>query len=149
VRQVRPHIVTLIALFQFFRASVLLLMALGTWAFPDLHLDSRAEAPYPAIVRLFVAVLIAVFYTATGIGLWRLKKWARNILMVGSGMNVVLWLRGFALEWWVSSLPRRVTPHDESGWQLVLAVIFTDLMIFCCLWLYPDVPEAFNRKDES
>jgi len=95
-RKTRPPCVTLLAPFQFLRAAIVLCVLLSVWEFPDSHLDSRLEVKaltylatqHPLPEGLMIPVVLplsAVYLSSIGVGLWRLKKWARNVLMITSG----------------------------------------------------------------
>src|SRR2546422_253022 len=112
--------VALIAVLQFIWAAVLLGVVFSVWAFPDSHLDSRLEVkaltyvaahhPLPSAIAIPVVMpLIAAFIAWTGFGLWRLKNWARNVLLALSGVSVALWLRAFAVNWWMSGSTHPLT----------------------------------------
>jgi hypothetical protein len=89
--------------------------------------------------------LIAFLVFSIGLGLWFLKKWARNTLMITSGTTVVLWLRRLLLDWSLGT----TTLKTEAGQQSVYAVIMIDALILGCLALYPDVANAFGEQDSQ
>jgi hypothetical protein len=90
-------------------------------------------------------LLIAVFVFNIGLGLWLVKSWARNALMITSGTTVVLWLRRFLLDWSLGT----TTLKTEAAQQSVYAVIMIDVLILGCLALYPDVADAFSKHDSK
>jgi hypothetical protein len=150
----RPLAITLIALFQFARAGFILFVAVSTWLAPDAHLSSRLEIrvltyvaarhnlPSPALIPVVLPIIAALPF-ALGCGLWFLKKWARNTLMITSGTTALLWIRYFAFDWALGDSILKT----ELQRQIVYSVISLDAMVFCCLAFLPDVSEAFGQKE--
>ena len=138
----RPLSITLISLFQFTRAIIILFIVLGLWAFPDANGASRldikvlmyvaARQPLPpAILIPIVMPIIAGYLFITGFGLWFLKKWARNILMITSGMTSCMWIRGF-LVYRALGEPLLETQLQQ---QTVLFVVLLDVLVFSYLYM--------------
>jgi hypothetical protein len=144
----RPGPVTLIALFQFARATFVLLIVLIIWVSPSMHVDSRLDIQaitYIAARRDISPVLLpisAVFLAAVGVGLWQLKIWARLTLMTTSGLTVLSWLRRFWFDWATG----HVTLESDEQRHIILAVMFIDSVVFGCLAFYPDVADAFRDR---
>lgn len=160
-RNARPPIVTFVAAIQFLRAGVALCIGWAIWAFPNSGLDSLMRvkalaylathhALAPRTVAPFTMTLSAAYFILTGIGLWNLQKWARNVLLLTSGLTVVVWIRYFALD----SLIRNTdignalgpSPISKAALSLITVVILMDALVFCCLAFYPDVGKAFVEK---
>ena len=149
----RPTIVTLIALYEFFRAAFILLILLTTRFDPNAYLASRLDAQVLTYVvtrhdistyaNPLIMPVVAGLVFSMGLGLWLRKKWARNSLMIASGTSVVLWLRRFSLDWAFG----QTTLKTPAGQQSVYAVILIDVLIFMCLAFYPDVAESFGKED--
>lgn len=155
-RKTRPGLVTLIALFQFFRAVFLLLVAALIWIYPDMKFGSLTfwEIVYVASNGAgkpgFLTPVIALYAAVIGWGLWSLNKWARNLLMVTSGLSAFRWIRYFAMDWAVSGTEvSRNLPSLKPGFeqQSVYLLVALDALIFCCLAFYPDVAEAFGKRN--
>jgi hypothetical protein len=102
----RPVAVTIIALVEFARAAMILVVAICMPLFPNANLAARTDVKVltyvsagqnlPSSVQApIVLPLAAASLVVLGLGLWFLKKWARNLLMIGSGGVVVLWIRRF------------------------------------------------------
>ena len=147
----RPLSITLIALFQFFRAGIILLIVLCLWIFPDANLSSRIDVKVltyitarqplpPAFLVPIVMPVVAAYLAVTGFGLWFLKKWARNILMITSAVTSLMWIRGFMF---YGALGEPLL-ETEMQRQTVLVVIMLDLLVFAYLFLEG---KAFGEKD--
>jgi hypothetical protein len=144
----------MIALFQFLRAGVALCVAYCVWKFPDLYLDSHVEvkaltylatqkAIPPTILAPVILPIFALYFAIVGIGLWRLQKWARIVLLSSTGLTAFLWIRRFAFD----QILGDTTVKDQSALGLVYSVVLIDALIFCSLAFLPDVAEAFRVKD--
>ncbi len=151
----RPTPVTLIALFQFFRAAILLIVASVIWSYPGqrwgptafwvlFYIVSNGGGP-PGIFAPF----LAAYYVVVGYALLKLRKWARNILVVTSGFVSLMWIRHLLLNEVVkgTSFFRQLKPGFEQ--QCVYGLIFVDGMIFLFLAFYPGVAEAFKEPNNS
>jgi hypothetical protein len=153
--QARPAVVTAIALYEFFRAALILLVLLSIQMDPTGYLTSRLDVQVLTYIVTrhnvssyaipFLMPLVAVFVLSIGLGLWFLRKWARNALMIASGTTVVLWLRHFLVVDWALG---ETTLKTEAGRQSVYVIIMLDALIFGCLALYPDVAKAFGEKSK-
>jgi len=137
----RPLSITVIALWQFLRASVLFFIVSMGVLFPAASFDkmtsikvlgylaSRQSLPSMTSIPI-VTLLIGIYLFATGLGVWFLKKWARNLLMVTSGMEACLWIRGFI---YYGAIGGRMF-ENELQRQTVAFVILLDLVV--CIYLY-------------
>ena len=154
-RRTCPGIVTLIAVFQFLRGAVLFLVSAISWTHPDTQWGSLTfwgtvyvasnGGGRPGILTPITAVYAVII----GWGLWSLKAWARNLLMLTSGLTAIMWIRYLLFNQVIggSELSKHVhglRPGFEQ--QAVSALVLADSLIFCCLAFYPDVAEAFGRK---
>ena len=147
-RSQRPLAVTLIAIFQFAKGGFLFVLTALAWIdparFPDLRLAMRiaiyiaARSNPPA----FLLPLVAIYSATIGWGLWRLKKWARNILAATCGLSVALWVRYFLF-----NLAFQDHVLDAQQRQAVYMLMFLDALVFIYLALYDGVPQAFGVKD--
>jgi hypothetical protein len=155
-RRVRPGIVALIALFQFSKAAFLILVVALVWQFPDMQWGSLTFwgivyiASHGGGAPGFMTPLIAAYAAVIGWGLWSMKKWARNLLMITSGFSVVRWARYLFLNSVISGT--ELSKHLDSlkpGFeqQSVYVLILLDVLVFCCLAFYPDVAEAFAKEN--
>jgi hypothetical protein len=147
-RKRRPVPITLVALFQFFKAGYLLFIFWEAWM-AHLSWTARelpAEDPFvQQLIKdpLFLLLpLVAIGSIAFGWGLWQLQKWARNYLMFliafgwaegGFSFNNYLFGGNLIMPVW----QRRTT----------LCVFLLDLFVFCCLAFYPEVGKAFGERD--
>src|SRR5579862_8395054 len=100
----RPGPVTLIALFQFCGAGLILAVVLFTLMDPERQITSRRDIQSLIIIltrhiivpKTFIPMVmpfVAVYLAAIGWGLWNLQKWARHLLLGSSAITVVLWLK--------------------------------------------------------
>jgi len=160
-RYARPPIITFVAAIQFLRAGVALCIGWAIWAFPNSGLDSlmrvRAlaylathHALAPRAVAPFAMTLSAAYLLLTGLGLWNLQKWARNVLLLTSGLTVVIWIRYFALDSFIRNTDLGSalgpSPISKAAFSLITIVILMDALVFCCLAFYPDVGSAFAER---
>jgi len=151
----RPGLVTLIALFQFAKAGFLLIVVALIWKFPDMRFGSLAfwEMAYVASngggKPGLLTPLVATYTAVIGWGLWNLKRWARSLLMVSSGITAFLWIRYFAVNsiftgTEVARHIRSLRPGFEQ--ESVHLLVALDAMLFLCLAFHPDVIDAFGGK---
>ena len=149
---VRPGIVELVALYQFAKAALLIFTFALVVYYPSLRWESESfwQAVYVASngggKPGYQTLAVGLYAVAVGWGLWNLKKWARYCLMVTSGMTAALWIRylslNFALGW--NSRGPKTGFERESVYMLIMV----DVIVFCCLALYPDVAESFGRGEK-
>jgi hypothetical protein len=143
----RPLGVTLVALFEFFKASFLLLVAATIWLHPGTKLASAIvvrhliwfkedpKEPYQPIVLAVVAVAAAV----TGCGLLRLKQWARAIAVMTSFLTLYGWI-------WPLDGGGHAWPRSALGRQALPFLMFLDAAVIFYLVL-GDVGSAFGEKE--
>ncbi len=140
----RPFIVTLVALNEFCMAGFLLVVLGGVWAIHPVHLAVGSENAFP-VVSQFVwdAVIIPaslVLHLVIGLGLWGTKEWARAARICASFFSIYLFFRsGHAL-----ILGYFPTSHLNREAGYISATI--DLLIVCCLTLYPEIGKAFDSR---
>ena len=89
---------------------------------------------------LFMMPAVAIFAFSVGWGLWFLKRWARNAVIITSAVTVVLWLRRFSVDWVLGATTRKTA----QGRQSVYVVVTIDAVILGCLAFYPDLAKAFG-----
>ena len=89
----------------------------------------------------FIMPVVAVYFAAIGWGLWRLQKWARNLVIATSGPTLLLWLRAVLVLEWALGEPLL---RDQLTRQTVFILVLTNMLIFLCLTVYPDVAKAFE-----
>ncbi len=147
-RMSRPVPVTLVALFQFFKAGFLSLIFWRAW---QAHLSWMASGrsggdplaqKITADPSVLLLPLIVIVYVVFGLGLWKLQNWARKNLVL---MILLCWLNGglsfngflFGKSIWM----------NEWNRQTLAAVFVLDLLVFCCLVFYPAVKKAFAERD--
>ena len=144
----RPRIITVIALWQLFRAGLLLTVTCIVLTNPDakwgplgfwelVYITSNGGRPSLLVVPFII------YAFAVGIGLWFLKRWARVALMITSGITALMWLRYLALNWALAtqlSLFRPLQPGLQQ--QSVYMLTATDALIFLLLAFHPGVVEA-------
>jgi hypothetical protein len=147
----RPLSVTLIAMFQFSRAVAVLLIFLFTSVFHDeafgsaisvkilTYIAARQPLP-PAALLPIIMPLIAAYLSTTGFGLWFLKKWARNLVMVTSGGTAVLWIRAFI---YYGAIKEPIFKSDLQC-QTVMVVVLLDIIVFAYLYMEG---RAFGESD--
>ncbi len=147
-RSNRPVPVTLVALFQFFKAGFLALIfcrawqAHVSWAASGQSGDDPLAQQITADPSILVLPLMVIVYIVFGLGLWKLQSWARKNLVV---MILLCWFNGglsfngflFGKSIWM----------NEWNRQTLVAVFLLDLLVFCCLVYYPDVKKAFAEHD--
>lgn len=76
-------------------------------------------------IPLIILPFVAAYLCVTGIGLFRLKKWARDVLMVASGATILLWARGLLLD---SAFIDQMLPTELQR-QTVYVFMCVDTMI--------------------
>lgn len=146
----RPSGITTLAYWQFSKAAYLLLVgAVGLlFSRPDLstggtagllvYIAAHGFQP-PVILLPIVAIVPASF----GWGLWRLRPWARNILLISSGIMSVRWIGALLLRGWVLGLTVFSTAAQR---ETVAILVVVDSMIFMYL-INTDVKSAFLKSD--
>lgn len=147
-RTSRPVPVTLVALFQLFKAGFLSVIFLRAW---QAHLswtasgqsgDDPLAQQITADPSVLLLPLMVIVYVVFGVGLWKLQNWARKNLVL---MILLCWLNGglsfngflFGKSIWM----------NEWNRQTLVAVFVLDLLVFCCLVYYPDIKKAFAERD--
>lgn len=149
VRRSRP--VTYIALFQFTKAAFLLYIAAlvvtgrngRLAAIPDLRdlifVASHGKDPHGLLLLFFGAYAAAI-----GVGLWRLKRWARNSLVFTTGLMLVLWLSHYNFGTALPTMPA----ISEVEQQTVYIVLLLDFAIFAYLKFHNETGLSFARPQE-
>lgn len=152
-RQERPPAVTAIAVYEWPRAAILLLVLIYLLMAPDQRLAPTTRVKFltyvvaghnlpPAPLVPIILPVLAVYFIAVGAGLWMLKSWARNLLIVTSGLTVVLWVRYYALRAILhGSVLNSHLQHDA-----VLILVLLDSLVFCLLTFSPGVRDSFRRR---
>jgi hypothetical protein len=147
-----PLSVVLIALFQFAKATVLLIVFWMMMKAPEMlegsHLApllmfiaSHGKAPQGAVVAL-----LAIYPIVIGAGLLLTIPWARRTLMFTSGLTIALWARALLMNQMLSSgnpLQQNILLSSEQQ-QAVLALLLTDALVLFYLWMGQGVQKAFS-----
>lgn len=144
----RPPILTFISTCEFLRAG----LALTVFAVVLRHPGARWGATefrqfYAAVcagLPPMLAPAVAAYSLVMGVGLWRLRKWARNFLAATSGVKVAFWLRGFAFYYYVSDRQSRLTTFELQA-RAMMAML--DLLMFLALVFAPSVNEALGEPN--
>jgi len=150
-KQQRPTSVTYVAVFQFLKAWFLLLVTIVSFSNPSIIKSGGTLAGMVFLAahgknpRGFAIPLFALYSCIVGFGIWRLKNWARNSLMITSGMTVALWIRLLTLFDWAFGEHTLKTPLQQ---QIVYSLILMDAVVFYVLWMGDGVREAFGEYPE-
>jgi hypothetical protein len=94
------------------------------------YIAARQALPPPALLPIIMPV-IAVYLFATGLGLWLLKKWARNVLMITSATTAIMWVRAFI---YYGAIGQPIF-ESELQRQTVMVVVLLDIIVFAYLYL--------------
>ena len=148
-RKRRPFAIFMIALFQICRGIFIAGVMLSSFLIPDADITSRIEVKVATFilarqnltspVLVITLPLAAAYYCLTGFGLLRLKRWARNALMLTTGATVLLWSRRFQFDYALG----RITLKTDLQQQSIYAVMCVDAIIF--LYLAAN-SEAFRKE---
>lgn len=145
----RPVQVTVISLFQFGKAAILLLIPALALLYP------RAIRDTPFLGQLiFVATrgrnlpgmlmpLIGLYVGWIGYGLWHLKDGARRNVLLGSLVTIVVSLIRLGV---FDVLLGTGLLHSIAGQQTVMIVTLFDSVIFIYLAFHPDITASFSPK---
>ncbi len=143
----RPTPITMIALFQFGKAWLLLLMVVVQQYAPEaLHrVPTLTALIYIAAhgrnTQGLLLPIIGIYVAIVGCGLWYLKQWARRNLIASSVVALGIWGWRFFRDWSDGTTTLR-TPLEE---QTVYLLVFLDLVVLLYLVAYDGVPQAFAR----
>lgn len=151
--QERPPAVTAIATYESLRAATLLLILVYILFSPGDKVVSSTRIQFltyivaghslpPAPLVPIVLPVLAVYFIAVGAGLWMLKSWARNLLIVTSGLTVVLWVRYYALR----AILHGSVLNSHLQRDAVLILVVLDSLVFCQLTFSPGVRDSFRRR---
>ncbi len=145
----RPLPIVLISGFQFTKGAFLLLVALlaasgraGKLAYiPDLRdlvfVAAHGKEPHGLLLFFFGSYALVI-----GSGIWRLRRWARNSLVLTSAMMLVFWL---AHHDFGTSLP--VMPAiSEVEQQTVYILLLLDSAIFLYLKFHAVTADCFPPR---
>lgn len=143
-RQSRPFVVTLVALNEFCMAGFLLAVLIRAWAINPVHLVVGSENAFPVLSQfIWNAVIIPaslVLHLVIGLGLWGTKDWARAARITASLLSIYLFFRTgevLFLGYFPTSHLNREAGYISVG---------IDLLIVCCLTLYPNIGKAFDSR---
>ncbi|MGI4828195.1 MAG: hypothetical protein ACRYFU_08405 [Janthinobacterium lividum] len=153
----RPLGITLIAGFQFFKAGVLLLVALLLRSSPEMVTESSSSL-YPLLYLATrgryelmsstlqdgkalteVLLVLGLYLGAIGLGILSVKVWARRTVMLSCGMTLVLWAKSSL---WPDSTV--LTSPDMTNFYVLLAI---DAAVFMYL-MQPSAVESFRSRAE-
>jgi hypothetical protein len=140
----RPLSITLVSGFQVLKAGYLLFLFAECWrvllAFPGPGKFNDVDLLFRDLLILLLPVG-AVYSLVIGWGLWRMRPWARKMLIAAI---VSCWMNGsFSFN----------GPLFGGGifivsWQdrTLICVLLVDLLLYGCLAWYPNVREAFGER---
>ncbi len=139
----RPFSVSLVAGFQVFKAGFLLLYFAQSWrillAFPKPgKIDDISLFRYVFILSLPV---VAIYSLAIGYGLWRMRRWARQALMI---TIINCWMIGSVS--FNGPLLGAGIFMDNWETEALIGALILDLLIYGCLAWYPGVADAFGES---
>jgi hypothetical protein len=148
----RPAPLTLIALFQFTKGAFLVFVAALPWIghaggladIPNLNdlifLASHGKDPHG-----FLLVVLGLYAAAIGLGIWKLRRWARNSLVFTSLLMIVLWLAHHDFGTALPTMPG--ISRVES--QTVYLLLLFDFVIFMYLKFHHETARCFPPKQRS
>jgi hypothetical protein len=147
-----PFSVVLIALFQFAKATVLLIVFWMMMKAPEM-LEGSHLAPLLVFIASHgkvpqgpVLALLAIYPIVIGAGLLLMIPWARRTLMVTSGLTIAIWVRYLLMNQMMSAgnpLQQNLALTPEQQ-QAVLALLLTDALVLFYLWMGQGVQKAFS-----
>jgi hypothetical protein len=145
----RPFSVTMLSVFQFAKATLLIMVATFAWlglantlsTIPRLHdlIFLAAHGKDPHGILLFVLGIYGVF---VGQGLWNLKRWARNSLFYNALFMLVFWFMHQNFGTKLILMPGAESVEHETIYLLLLI----DSAIFIFLTFHSDASHCFPRK---
>lgn len=146
---VRPIQVTIIALVQFLKAAILILIPTLGW------LDPNATHYSPALTQIvYVASrgrelpgilmpLIGFYVAFLGMGLWKLRPGARRNVLLGSLFTIMISLARLGV--FDTLLGLRIT-QSPAEQQTVMIIILFDAAIFLYLAFHHDITLSFRAR---
>jgi hypothetical protein len=173
---VLPFPVTLIALFEFARAGLILFVVLSPWlgnptypvpkstvqvvtlsavfffvprnevVDPALPKTNPSEEQFENIMRLLMCAPVAALFAYIGFRLMRRKKSGRALAIVWSALTVLYWLRGLLVSWGFGDTERRYFTSPQTAHNIVLA-LFLNGFIAVYLLYGNGVAQAFGEKE--
>ena len=144
---IRPLPVTILAMIQFAKAGFLLSVALlpgmgaesGIASIQDfrdlLFLASHGKDPKGLLIVLF-----GIYAAVIGWGLWRLKRWARNSLVLSSGLMLLFWLAHHDFGTSILFMPG-ISGVEQ---QTVYVLLLLDFTIFTYLKFHDATARSFG-----
>ena len=145
----RPASLTMIALFQFSKASFLILIAAVSWLgyagtltyIPNLKdllfIASHGKDPHGIMLVVFGSYAAAI-----GNGIWKLRRWARNSLVFTSLCMLVLWLVHHDFDTSIPTMPGIARVRNQTVYLLLLF----DFVIFMYLKFHHETARCFPPK---
>jgi hypothetical protein len=173
---VLPFPVTLIALFEFARAGLILFVVLSPWlgnptypvpkstvqvvtlsAFfffaprnelvdPALPQPDHSEEQLENAMRFLMCVPVAVFFAYIGFRLMMRKKSGRALAIVWSGLTVLYWLRGLLVSWGYGITERVYFTSPQTKHNIILALCLNGFISLYLLY-GNGVAQAFGEMD--
>ncbi len=94
--------------------------------------------------NLQVAVLpvFGLYLAVVGIGLWKLKSWARKNLIFTSAASVAFWIRRIGMAYWAQAAPFRTAAEQQA----VFILLVLDVLTFFYLAMDLRVQRAFAPR---
>jgi hypothetical protein len=148
----RPLPLSLIVLFQFLKASLLLLVCVlastghesRLASIPDLRdlifLASHGKAPSGLVL-----LVLGLYAAAIGYGLWNFRRWARNSLVFTSLLMLVLWFAHNDFGTALLTMPAFRLVETQTVYILLLL----DFFIFMYLKFHSDTARCFPPKQRA
>jgi hypothetical protein len=138
----RPLGVTLSALYKF--ASGLFWMVFSVWYFSSFERTSTGGSSWAWIVIGVVVLVPTVWFVSVGMGLWRMKNWARILVLVVGAF----WAAEFLLK--LPGLFLFHRPHlPEFHWYYWLALLWPGPVLNIVLLIYLLLPQVQRSFRES
>ena len=148
----RPFPVTLMAFFQFAKAGFLIFIAWLSLAghygrlasIPNLQ-DLTFLASHGKDPKGMLLLFLGLYAGAIGLGLWRLRRWARNSLVFSCGLMMVLWLSHHDFGTQILVMPA-ITEVEQ---QTVYILLLVDFAIFMYLKFNSEIASCFKRPSTA
>jgi hypothetical protein len=149
LQRLRPDPVAAISLLQVLKACLLLVVGGLVWLAPDLiqpYMDDLDMvlwiAAHGRSMPVVVLPVFGLYLAVVGVGLWKLKSWARKNLIFTSAATVLFWARRVAMAYAAQAAPFR----SETEQQAVFILLVLDVLTFFYLVMDLRVQKAFAPR---